>query len=405
MKVKVTALNKNYLVEFKNDDQFVSFLTQHNDKINNIEILDEANLPATEKSVEMVKISKPTGWTTLEKSNFVTKETNVEKKGMTLGGKNGEFKYEPNKNLENSTTDKVSDTSTESPAMKGSEPKTSDVKEEPSKQNAETETETEEKEEKETEEKEEKEIKESVEDDEYNIDDDEYDRKDGLSKGMSYDEFAKKMEKRYGTPKNFDKLKKAEKIKYFDDEDDEELDDYFDEDDDEIDEIDEAAVTDNIEADKIEKAKQWVLKTTVQLQTLKKGEIAPIKKRDIIAKELANAAAIAFDTPVVNILKALQKDHKFFPNKSWDNNEVNESVETLDEMHGLDMSGTQRSNNISKFNEIREKVKNDPSLYNGRYSSPNIEIAYANFKEDIANGEFNSVKDEIDEVLQIAGVN
>lgn len=322
MKVKVTALNKNYLVEFKNDDQFVSFLTQHNDKINNIEILDEANLPATEKSVEMVKISKPTGWTTLEKSNFVTKETNVEKKGMTLGGKCGEFKYEPNKNLENSTTDKVSDTSTESPAMKGSEPKTSDVKEEPSKQNAEKETE--ETEEKET--KEEKEIKESVEELNHN---------------------------------------------------------------------------DN----KLEDAKQWVLKTTVQLQTLKKGEIAPIKKRDIIAKELANAAAIAFDTPVVNILKALQRDNKFFPNKSWDNNEVNESVETLDEMHGLDMSGTQRSNDISKFNEIREKVKNDPSLYNGRYSSPNIEIAYANFKEDIANGELNSVKDEIDEVLQIAGVN
>lgn len=127
MKAKITALNKEYLVEFKNDDQFISFMTTHNDKINNIEIINESELPATSKSVEMVKISKPTGWTTLEKSSFVTKEKNVEKKGMTLGGKYGEFKYEPNKNLESSTTDKVSDSETESPALKGEEPKTSSV--------------------------------------------------------------------------------------------------------------------------------------------------------------------------------------------------------------------------------------------------------------------------------------
>ena len=46
MKVEVTALNKKYLVEFKSDDQFISFLTQHNDKINNIEILLQFNFLA-----------------------------------------------------------------------------------------------------------------------------------------------------------------------------------------------------------------------------------------------------------------------------------------------------------------------------------------------------------------------
>ena len=44
-------LTKEQEQHLKNDDQFISFLTQHNEKINNIEILDEANLPATEKSV------------------------------------------------------------------------------------------------------------------------------------------------------------------------------------------------------------------------------------------------------------------------------------------------------------------------------------------------------------------
>lgn len=127
MKAKITALNKEYLVEFKNDDQFISFMTTHNDKINNIEIINENELPATSKSVEMVKISKPTGWNTLEKSAFVTKEKGVEKKGMTLGGKYGEFKYDSGKTLEASTTDKVSDTETESPVFKGSEPKASSV--------------------------------------------------------------------------------------------------------------------------------------------------------------------------------------------------------------------------------------------------------------------------------------
>jgi hypothetical protein len=127
MKAKITAMNKEYLGEFKNDDQFISFMTTHNDKINNIEIINENELPATSKSVEMVKISKPTGWNTLEKSAFVTKEKGVEKKGMTLGGKYGEFKYDSGKTLEASTTDKVSDTETESPVFKGSEPKASSV--------------------------------------------------------------------------------------------------------------------------------------------------------------------------------------------------------------------------------------------------------------------------------------
>ena len=40
MKAKIEALNKTYLVEFKDDDEFVSFLTQHNDKINNVDIYE-----------------------------------------------------------------------------------------------------------------------------------------------------------------------------------------------------------------------------------------------------------------------------------------------------------------------------------------------------------------------------
>lgn len=127
MKVKLTALNKNYLVEFKSDNEMISFITEYNDKIKNFEVINEDTIPALEKTVELPTISKPTGWKTMEKSSFTTKETNVEKKGMTLGGKYGEFKYEPNKNLESSTTTKVSDSSTESPALKGKEPKTSSV--------------------------------------------------------------------------------------------------------------------------------------------------------------------------------------------------------------------------------------------------------------------------------------
>lgn len=168
MKVKLKALNKNYLVEFKSNDEFVSFVTKHNDQIKSLEVINENTLPSLEKPVEMVKISEPTGWVTLEKSAFknATKETNVEKKGMTLGGKYGEFKYEPGKNLDSSTTDKVSDTETESPAMKGEEPKTTNVKnnEKPkfSQPKKETPKETSEEE---TEEK--KEVKESVEDNEF----------------------------------------------------------------------------------------------------------------------------------------------------------------------------------------------------------------------------------------------
>ena len=127
MKAVVHALNKKYLVEFESDTHMISFLTEHNNKIEHFEMLNENTIPALEKAVEIPTVSKPTGWKTMEKSSFTTKETSVEKKGMTLGGKYGEFKYEPNKNLESSTTDKVSDTSTESPALKGNEPKVSSV--------------------------------------------------------------------------------------------------------------------------------------------------------------------------------------------------------------------------------------------------------------------------------------
>ena len=127
MKAKITALNKNYLVEFKDDSEFLSFVTNFNDKINDVEIINEEKLPELEKPVEVAKPSMSDGWKTLEKSAFVQKEKNVEKKGMTLGGKYAEFKYEPDKNLTNSTDDKVSEPKNDSPALKGEEPKAANV--------------------------------------------------------------------------------------------------------------------------------------------------------------------------------------------------------------------------------------------------------------------------------------
>lgn len=150
MKAKITALNKNYLVEFKDEDQFVSFLTQHNDKVNNVEIINEDTLPELQKPVQVAKPSMSDGWKTLEKSSFTQSEKNVEKKGMTLGGKYAEFKYEPDKTLDNAADSKVSEPTNDSPALKDDTPEASSVEESPK---------TEEKKE------EKKEIKEAVEED------------------------------------------------------------------------------------------------------------------------------------------------------------------------------------------------------------------------------------------------
>ena len=127
MKAIVKALNKNYLVEFKNDADFLGFVTNFNDKIEDVEVITEDKLPELEKPVQVAKPTLSNGWDTLNKSAFVDKEKGVEKKGMTLGGKYAEFKYEPDKNLENATDDKVSEPKIDSPALKGDEPKVSDV--------------------------------------------------------------------------------------------------------------------------------------------------------------------------------------------------------------------------------------------------------------------------------------
>lgn len=127
MKAKIEALNKSYLVEFKDEDQFVLFLTQHNDKINNVEVINEESLPELQKPVEVAKPSMSDGWKTLEKSAFTQKEKGVEKKGMTLGGKYAEFKYEPDKTLDNAADDKVSTPKNDSPALTGDEPKVANV--------------------------------------------------------------------------------------------------------------------------------------------------------------------------------------------------------------------------------------------------------------------------------------
>jgi len=127
MKAIVKALKKNYLVEFKNDADFLTFVTNFNDKIQDVEVITEDKLPELEKPVDVAKPSLSDGWKTLEKSAFVDKEKGVDKKGPQLGGKYAEFKYEPDKNLENSTDDKVSEPKNDSPALKGEEPKVADV--------------------------------------------------------------------------------------------------------------------------------------------------------------------------------------------------------------------------------------------------------------------------------------
>lgn len=137
MKAKITALNKDYLVEFKDEDQFVSFLTQHNDKVNNVEIINEDTLPELQKPVQVAKPSMSDGWKTLEKSAFTQKEKGVEKKGMTLGGKYAEFKYEPDKTLDNAADSKVSEPKNDSPALKGDAPEASSVEEAPKAEKAE----------------------------------------------------------------------------------------------------------------------------------------------------------------------------------------------------------------------------------------------------------------------------
>lgn len=129
MKATVVAQNKKYLVEFKSDEQMISFLTNHGHQVEKFDIINEETLPAMEKPVELPKISKPTGWKTLEKSavSDMTKETGAETKSMKLGGKYNTFKYEPDASLESNTSNKNSEGSIDSPALKGDEPKVSSV--------------------------------------------------------------------------------------------------------------------------------------------------------------------------------------------------------------------------------------------------------------------------------------
>ena len=326
MKAKVTALNKDYLVEFKNDADFLKFVTNFNDKIKDVEIIEEDKLPELEKPVDVAKPSLSDGWKTLEKSAFVDKEKGVDKKGPQLGGKYAEFKYEPDKNLENSTDDKVSEPKNDSPALKGEEPKVADVEatakegevkdapktdapkaEETKSEPAKEEPKEEKTEEKSEDKEEKKKVEESVEGEFDKAYEEAYEvwNNAGSNEEDLYS-ICSDVADKYGvdTDKLFKKIEEAEE--------EAPLSESYD---DELDEVMEAAGVET--DDNIEAAKQWVLRATVQLQTLKKGEIAPIEKRDVIAKELANAAAIAFDTSVYNILKALQRDHKFFPNTSW----------------------------------------------------------------------------------------
>ena len=130
MKARVVAQNKKYLVEFKSDEQMISFLTKHSHQIQKFDMISENELPAMKKTVELPKVSQPTGWKTLEKSSVsdMTKETGAETKSMKLGGKYNTFKYEPDASLESNTSNKNSKGSIDTPALKGDEPKVSSVK-------------------------------------------------------------------------------------------------------------------------------------------------------------------------------------------------------------------------------------------------------------------------------------
>ena len=150
MKARVVAQNKKYLVEFKSDEQMITFLTNHGHKIQKFDIISENEVPAMKKSFEMQKVSQPTGWKTIEKSSIVNKEKDVDTKCMKLGGKYNTFKYEPDASLESNTSNKNSDGSIDSPALNGNEPKAKSVEDTKEFKNKSPKTE-----EKETEEKEE----------------------------------------------------------------------------------------------------------------------------------------------------------------------------------------------------------------------------------------------------------
>ena len=309
MKAVVHALNKKYLVEFESDTHMISFLTEHNNKIEHLEILNENTIPALEKSVELPTISKPTGWKTMEKSSFTTKETSVEKKGMTLGGKYGEFKYEPNKNLESSTTDKVSDTSTESPALKGDEPKVSSVEDtkevKSDKQPKASDKDMEDDSEEDTKTEEKKEVSESVKDFLPRggfIKDDETDHKEGIWGGQGTDEQIRKA-KLIAKVKhaNGDRMGRVTK---------EDLDNYesyleqyqeifgLNESDEEIFE----SVNEVVWGDIID----WANKSFTDLYVLSNANKSLFKSRiKGIIECLAGAAAYAWNEPVENIKKRL----------------------------------------------------------------------------------------------------
>ena len=199
MKATVVTQNKKYLVEFKSDEQMISFLTNHGHQVEKFDIINEETLPAMEKPVELPKISKPTGWKTLEKSavSDMTKETGAETKAMKLGGKYNTFKYEPDASLESNTSNKNSEGSIDSPALKGDEPKVSSVEDNKEvksvKQPKASYKDMEDDSEEDTEEKEE--VSESVKD--YLprggfIKDDETERKEGIWGGQGTDEQIRK---------------------------------------------------------------------------------------------------------------------------------------------------------------------------------------------------------------------
>lgn len=301
MRARVVTQNKKYLVEFKSDEQMITFLTNHGHKIQKFDIISENEVPAMKKSFEMQKVSQPTGWKTIEKSSIVNKEKDVDTKCMKLGGKYNTFKYEPDASLESNTSNKNSDGSIDSPALNGNEPKAKSVEDTKEfKNNSHKTEETEEKEETDKEK-----VSEGVKD--YLprggfIKDDETGHKEGIWGGQGTDEQIRKA-KLIARVKhaNGDRMGRVTK---------EDLDNYeyyleqyqeifgLDESDEEIFESENEVVWGDII--------DWANKSFTDLYVLSNANKSSFKSRiKGIVECLAGAAAYAWDEPIENIKKRL----------------------------------------------------------------------------------------------------
>jgi hypothetical protein len=99
MKVEITSIGgKKLLREFADDNMLVKYIEANNEKIADIKILNEEELPQFQKAVDVVKPTTSKGWTTLPKKVLGSNETKKADSVLPDDGKktfNTEFRYEP----------------------------------------------------------------------------------------------------------------------------------------------------------------------------------------------------------------------------------------------------------------------------------------------------------------------